>query len=226
MFEWWFVSRNLDLQEEVLTANALSPKTINALRTGDAKEREEALREVVGLNLKGRDLRHANLTGALLPEADMRPLEGQPTQLQGANLSVAQLQGTKLWEADLQGAILWRAQLQGARLWAAQLQGAFLNEAQLQGAYLSVARMQGAHLDEARMQGADLKGAQRAWMTGSRIRTWRGPVAGRELGMGQYRRRDALFDRRMAHKQPCEARGLACDPEGLELFGHGILRRF
>lgn len=208
MFEWWFGFRNLDLQEEVLTANALSPKMINALRTEDAKEREEALKEVVGLNLKGRDLRHANLSGAVLPEADMRPLEGQPTQLQGADLRGAQLQGAhldkawiradlygaqlqdaKLWEADLQGAILVRAQLQGAHLGAAQLQNALLNGAQLQGAYLSVARMQGAHLDEARMQGADLEGAQPpGYGLGEGVDDGRGlgggPVAGRELGNG------------------------------------------
>lgn len=191
--ESWFVFRNLDLQEEVLTANALSPKTTNALRTGDAKERGEALKEVVGLDLKGRDLRHANLSGAVLPEADMRPLEGQPTQLQGANLEGArlqgallnkarmlsarldgaQLQGAELYEAELQGVIMHRAQLSGARLSGAKLQGAYLNETQLRGAYLSGAKLQGAHLDGAWMQGADLMYAQLqatdlqgAWMTG------------------------------------------------------------
>jgi uncharacterized protein YjbI with pentapeptide repeats len=192
--EWWFVFRNLDLQEKVLTDNALSPKTINALRTGDAKEREEALKEVVGLDLRGRDLRHANLSGAALPKADMRSLEGQPTQLQGADLQVArlqgallnkarmigarldraQLQGAELYEAELQGVIMQGVQLQGARLSGAQLQGAFLDYAQLQGAYLGATRLQGAHLDKARMQGADLRGAQlqatdlqMVWMTGA-----------------------------------------------------------
>ncbi|HEY0835455.1 MAG TPA: pentapeptide repeat-containing protein [Azospirillum sp.] len=127
------------------------------------------------LDLRGRDLRNAELSGA-----DLRKVRLDKAQLQGAKLVEARLQGASLYEVELQGAELNWAQLQGASLYGArltsaslsraQLQGALLNRAELQGASLERAelqsaslewaRLQGASLDDARLQGASLYGAE------------------------------------------------------------------
>ncbi|MGH8478797.1 MAG: pentapeptide repeat-containing protein [Gammaproteobacteria bacterium] len=131
---WW-----LDLDEDVLAQNDLSPKVINALRDGDAVARNQALSQVLGIRLQGRDLRYARLNQSLLPKADLRG---------------ADLEGAKLFEAELQGADLSGAELPGADLFGAQLQGADLRGAQLRGAHL-----QGADLSGAELPGADLREA-------------------------------------------------------------------
>jgi hypothetical protein len=100
-------------------------------------------------DLRGVDLREAQLKGANLSGA----------QLQGADLTEVQLQGAALNFAQLQGAGLSYAQLQGASLRHAQLQGADLSYANLSGADLGVANLSGADLSEAQLQGADLSGA-------------------------------------------------------------------
>jgi hypothetical protein len=74
-------SRRLDLLEKVLTDNALSAEIINALREGKPEQRAQVLQKVLGVNLRGRDLRYANLYYGILPKADLRG-----AQLQGANL--------------------------------------------------------------------------------------------------------------------------------------------
>ena len=135
-----------------------------------------------GLDLRGADLRQANLSS--LPLAQMRSgltddewLRATKEQrsmaavqlqkadlsfakLQGAILNKAQMQGAVLLEAQLQKASLVEAQLQKALLMLAQLQEANLNKAQLQGADFSEAQLQGATLREAQLQGADLREAQ------------------------------------------------------------------
>jgi hypothetical protein len=83
-------------------------------------------------------------------------LDLRGADLRGADLSPLNLVGADLREARLQGADLWGARLQGANLWGARLQGAVLGKARLQGADLWEARLQGAVLWEARLQGADL----------------------------------------------------------------------
>jgi uncharacterized protein YjbI with pentapeptide repeats len=145
----------LELDEKVLTAHDLPAEVINALREGSAEQREQALRKVLGIDLRGRDLRHAMLNRSILPKADLRG-----AQLQGAGLRDAQLHGADLRDAQLQGADLWGAQMQGADLQGAQLQGAFLWSAQMQGANLQGVQLQGAFLEGAQLQGADLRGAQ------------------------------------------------------------------
>ena len=147
---------------------------------------DERQREREGLDLRGANLRHENLSG--LPLARMRGGlaydEGNPAteeertmaatmaavHMQGANLGSAQLQGANLGSAQLQEASFHFAQLQKANLEFAQLQEAYLLSAQLQGvrlggaqlqeAYLSLAQLQKAHLARAQLQGADLWRAQ------------------------------------------------------------------
>lgn len=75
-----------------------------------------------GADLRGVDLREANLQGADLQRADLRGAD-----LRGANLQWAGLQGADLRRADLQGANLQWADLRGAYLRRADLRGANLD---------------------------------------------------------------------------------------------------
>jgi hypothetical protein len=134
-----FFHRNLQLTETLLIANKLKPRDIEALRRGDKEDREAAMREVEAFNLRGRDLRYADFSEALLPKVDFRPhrKSKRSTQLQGAIFTWAQLQGADLYGAELQGAGLREVQLQGAKLFGAELKGADLREAQLDHAILA-----------------------------------------------------------------------------------------
>ena len=178
-----FFSRNLVLVDRILTQNDLSPRLVNSVRAG--KDRENALREIVGLNLMGRDLRCSVFAMSVLPKADLRfaLLEGadwssvqlqqgdlrgaylrnanlREAELQGADLRTAHLQRSILIQAKLVGASLIDAKLNGADLRETQMQGVILDRAQLQGVALNNAKLQGASLEAAELQGADLSGAQ------------------------------------------------------------------
>jgi len=147
-----FFRRNLDLSEQILTANELSAEVKHDLRKGTTQQQEQALQKVQGLNLQNRDLRYANLEQSILPEADLRG-----AQLQGANLLMAQLQGADLPGAQLQGAVLVGAQLQGAVLVGAQLQGADLRQASIGGTSFD----ENTNLDLADLRGLDLSAVTR-----------------------------------------------------------------
>ncbi len=94
----------------------------------------KAATEVV--DLRGADLRGANLSDADLRGADLR----------GANLSDADLRGADLRGADLRGANLSDADLRGADLRGANLSDADLRGADLRGADLSGTNLRGANL--------------------------------------------------------------------------------
>jgi hypothetical protein len=98
-----------------------------------------------GANLKGTDLRWANLKGANLKRTYLGWAD-----LKGANLKGADLRGTYLGWADLRWADLRWADLRGT-----DLSGADLREANLEGANLK-----GANLSGADLKGADLRGAE------------------------------------------------------------------
>ena len=155
----------LDVSDEVLTKNKLSAPTVNALRGAKAKQREEALKEVLGINLQERDLRFIDLSGAILPKADLRSAQLQHAdlsraQLQYAKLSSAHLLRVKLPNAHLEHAELYTAHLQYVDLTSAQLQHADLSRAQLQHAYLNTAQLQHATLITTQLQHADLSGTE------------------------------------------------------------------
>ncbi|EJC7213223.1 pentapeptide repeat-containing protein [Salmonella enterica] len=97
------------------------------------------------------DLRGANLRGANLYGADLRD-----ANLYGADLRDADLRGANLRDADLRGANLHDADLSGANLHDANLYGANLSGADLSGADLSGANLYGADLRGANLYGADL----------------------------------------------------------------------
>ncbi len=169
--------RNLKLREKLLIANDLKPEDVAYLKNNDNnKIPEQILAKIVGLDLKGRDLRYADLTESLMPKVDLRKINGVTTklnnaylreailfkanmayvQLQNANLNGAQLQGSNLWGAQLQGVDMGLAQLQSTVMSRVQLQDADLTKAQLQGADLSWANMQNVTLNYAQLQGVNL----------------------------------------------------------------------
>ena len=87
-----------------------------------------------GANLRGADLWDADLRGANLRGADLRGADLRDADLRGANLRGADLWDADLRDADLRGANLWDADLRGANLWGANLWDADLRGANLWGA--------------------------------------------------------------------------------------------
>jgi uncharacterized protein YjbI with pentapeptide repeats len=143
-------------------------------------------RQCQGLDLRGADLRRANLrglpmaclcaglawykknfhtseqldyTGVCLERADLRE-----THLEGATLRGAHLEHANLREAFLEEADLSRAHLEGANLREAHLNGTkfirtHLEWADLPDAHLEEAKLIRAHLEGAHLRGAHLEGA-------------------------------------------------------------------
>jgi Pentapeptide repeats (8 copies) len=102
-----------------------------------------------GTDLRRADLIHAHLGGAILYR----------THLEGALLRHANLERASLHGANLKGADLDRAHLEGAWLIDAHLENAALIGAYLENAKLLSAYLEGANLFEAHLEGADLGGA-------------------------------------------------------------------
>lgn len=140
------LNRNLSLREAKLVLQEPEPSLIESLGAQKALEKY-----TTGLELRGRDLRYADLE-----QADMRKADLRDADLQGANLPDADLQGANLQGADLQGANLFDVDLQGADLALADLQGAGLRNADLQGAGFRRAGLQGADLRWVRLWRATL----------------------------------------------------------------------
>lgn len=130
----------------------------------DCEGWENMRADLCGVNLWGADLYRANLSGAILCDANLREvnLRGAKlyrTNLCGASLYDADLRGANLGEANLCEANLCRANLYGANLWGADirgvdLRGASLYEANLCGVDLHGVLLRGADLREANLYGA------------------------------------------------------------------------
>ena len=136
-----------------------------AIATDAASNRPAALPEVlVGADLRGVDLRDADLCGFVFDRADLRN-----AQLRGADLTGASLRDADLGEVELIGATLNRADLSGARLRRAALGRASLREATLFDADLSEASLTDADLTDADLRASTLDGARllRADLTGT-----------------------------------------------------------
>ncbi|MCG5500754.1 pentapeptide repeat-containing protein [Ectothiorhodospira lacustris] len=97
----------------------------------------------------GVDLRGADLTGAVLNNADLLAGRLEQTRLTDADLSYADLRQARFTDADLGGARLTGAILVEARLIRSRLTGADLSYADLRGADLSGADLTGALLSRA-----------------------------------------------------------------------------
>ena len=96
-------------------------------------------------------------------------LEGDVWNLRGVDLRVANLSGFILYNADLSGADLSGATLSNADLRRANLTFAILSNADLSGVDLTDANLSRASLRSADLSGADLSGAIMNWaiLTGS-----------------------------------------------------------
>ncbi|GLR90901.1 pentapeptide repeat-containing protein [Bradyrhizobium iriomotense] len=92
------------------------------------------------------DLARADLTGVVLPGANLRGVNFNATTLIRAELAGADLTGVDLDAADLTGANLSEADLCKAKLSGADLSGANLSKAKLSEATLRLARLCGANL--------------------------------------------------------------------------------
>jgi uncharacterized protein YjbI with pentapeptide repeats len=104
--------------------------------------------------LSGANLRFANLSEADLSGASLRGADLFLANLRGARLRFAGLSGATLIQADLSGANLREDNLSEADLFLANLRGANLRGANLRGTLLH-----GANLTKANLQGADLEEA-------------------------------------------------------------------
>jgi len=77
--------RHLDLREQVLVRGDPPAEVVVALKEGSEEERKQALKRVLGLDLRERRLDGARLGDAVLPKADLR----------GATLTGADFTGAK-----------------------------------------------------------------------------------------------------------------------------------
>lgn len=130
-----------------------------------------------GVDLRGAELMHLNLSGAKFGDDDPLATEEERHDmaarldravLVGANLERviapgvifdgANLQNVRLAGANLGGCSLSGAHLANADLHEARLTEANLRDAQLKDADLRAAQLVGAHLDDARLVGAHLEG--------------------------------------------------------------------
>ncbi|HYC00568.1 MAG TPA: pentapeptide repeat-containing protein [Candidatus Limnocylindrales bacterium] len=178
----WF-AQNMQLRERVLTANALTPEDINALRDGSPDELKLVLSKVTPFQaLQGRDFRFADLYNAVLPKLDLRavreedveptplpadcwqrrdcedPPECEPiglvrTRLAGANFSWASMQQAMFDDAVLEGADLSWAKIHYGSMSGARMNRANLSSARLTEARLAATKLCGAVMSEAQMAG-------------------------------------------------------------------------
>lgn len=135
-----------DLGVQFLTLYAMwrSPSCWNLSPGADLRGCNYGDTLMQGVDLRGADLRNANLFLAYFANSD---------------LSGALFEGATMEGVDFQEANLSLAQLPGVRLNGANLGGANLTDANLQGANLSLGCLIGATLDGADLQGANVEGA-------------------------------------------------------------------
>lgn len=105
--------------------------------------------QLQGVDLSGGELRdasflRADLSGAVLVEAQAFRAKFVSTNLGGADLSKADLREADMTKADLSGARLVETDLRRTRLFDANLSGADLTGAKLEGADLFGANLSGA----------------------------------------------------------------------------------
>ena len=75
---------------------------------------------------EGKEGKRADLSNAILQEADLHDVNLQGADMRNAKLSVADLMGANLRLANLRGADLWMADMKDTKLQGAELQGANL----------------------------------------------------------------------------------------------------
>ena len=126
--------------QKPLSQDIKSALTVIGRRTPTESEQ---IIDLSGANLSKANLSKANLNGAILIEAILIEAD-----LSGAILIEANLSKAFLIEAFLSGAILSKANLSEVFLITANLSGANLSGANLSGAFLKAANLSGANLNE------------------------------------------------------------------------------
>lgn len=129
---------------------------------------------LTGAKLTGVTINHAEISGIVLRQTDLRGFDFASVNLSNADLSETKLRGTNFSFANLIGANLSSTDAEGARFYhtlmlASDLSGAKLDGANLNGADLSGALMGGVslfatNLMDARLFGAFLREAH-VWQT-------------------------------------------------------------
>ena len=107
---------------------------------------------LVGADLRGAELSHANLEGANMDGADLRSANLQHARLDGATLFSAQMDHVDLTHASLRNSDLKAASILGSNLNEVLLIGADLRGASLQGSTMAQADLSGANLSRALLQ--------------------------------------------------------------------------
>jgi len=180
----WF-PRNMELREQVLTANAVKPEDLDALRDHNLRDLTklgDVLARIAPLKaLNGRDFRYADLHNAVMPRIDFRALRldsdsetppaplpedcaqrlgcVDPADCEDALRRPTELAGATLTWASSQRGMFDDALLDNADLgWATLQQGSFAR-ARMNGASLAHANLQKAALQDAKLCGADMKEA-------------------------------------------------------------------
>lgn len=138
-------------------------------------------------SLKGG--RHIDLSGAVLPRANLSHADFSGAHLEGTNLTGANLVMAFFVEANLSEAVL-----KDAALAFSDFTDANLSKANLSGARLNKARFRGVDLSTASLHGADLRGAD---FSGARNLSWRRVLDGRfdsRTSLPQYLENEDLFE--------------------------------
>ena len=129
------------------------------LRMASMRDVDARRGRFVGADMRGVSLRRADLTGAILDEADLSQALLSLSPEGGYNLtpggSKAAEAGQISFEVDFTGCTMRRAQLAGVKLHHANFSDALMDHVNLRGADLT-----GAKLDGAVLTGADLAGAR------------------------------------------------------------------
>ena len=124
-----------------------------------------------GVDLRGADLSHENLSGLPLARirgglnrdewgrATLEQREAAGLHLEGADLSEAHLEGAILRGAHMQGTTFRKVYAQEAILFSANLQHATFREAHLERINMISANLEGANLRKAHLERADLRNA-------------------------------------------------------------------
>jgi hypothetical protein len=162
--------RDLAIANERLLAEQTPAEVVAQLSPQTAHVPARMLERIIGISLRGRDLRRADLRGAVLIRADLRD-----SQLQDANLDGVKLHFADMRNAQLQRATGVRAHLSGADLAGARMQGVFFAYAQAKNADMRNSRLELATFTDAHMQGRDWTPPMRISPT-SRVRARRVPI--------------------------------------------------
>ncbi len=169
-----FARRNLVLREAAIAISTPSPELIK--QVGEA----EAWRLMAAaIQVAGRDLRYADLTGTHLPGVNLRGADLRGAKLVYTRLAFAELgdyhagemrgcpsevsstwKGVTLCNTRLEGADLSNADLRGAFLFKAELDGAKLHQAKILETAFTFADLDGVDLSTHNLTGADLFGAR------------------------------------------------------------------